>query len=145
MKGNNKNLDRYDDIIDLPQHEPKFHPRMSILNRAAQFSPFAALTGYDDVILESARLTDKRIELDESVKTILDNKLNTLQENINNEPKLTVTYFQEDEIKEGGAYVTMSGAMKKIDYYERTLLMQDGTRIRIDDIINIEIGDGDIL
>lgn len=137
MKYNPKDINRYDDIINLPHHVSKTRPPMSIINRAAQFSPFAALTGYDDAIEETARLTDMRVELDEAAKTILDKKLRIIQEHLNSQPEVTITYFRQDEKKEGGTYVSVSGTVKKIDGYKRTLLMQDGISIKNDDIISI--------
>lgn len=137
MKDDIKDIHRYDDIINLPHHVSKSHPPMSTLNRAAQFSPFAALTGYEDAIEETARLTGKRIDLDESAKSRLDEKLRIVQEQLNIEPEITITYFQPDDKKSGGAYVSICGIVKRIDYYERTVIMQDGTRIEIEEIINI--------
>lgn len=137
MKDNVKDTKQYDDIIHLPHHVSSTHPQMSILDRAAQFSAFAALTGYDGAIKETARLTQERIELDEIAKAILDEKVRIIQDRISEEPELAITYFQPDEKKAGGAYITKKGALKKIDRYERTLLMQDGTRIIIEDILDI--------
>ena len=137
MSGNNNDIRRYDDIINLPHHISKNHPQMDTLNRAAQFSPFAALTGYDDAIEETARLTDRRIDLDEVSKAILDEKLRIIMEQLGNKPEIEITYFQPDEKKSGGAYVSVSGIVKKIDYYKRLVLLQDGTRIKIEDISNI--------
>lgn len=131
----------YDDIINLPRPEP-IRSRMPIQNRAAQFMPFAALTGYDETIEETARLTDDRIELDEYIKARLDKKLDILKEQIGNEPEITVTYFKRDETKPGGAYVSVHGTARKIDYNSRIIIMRDGTRIPINDIINIT---GDIV
>lgn len=136
MKGDNNDIHRYDDIISLPHHISKNHPQMDTLNRAAQFSPFAALTGYDDAIEETARITDRRKNLDEASKAILDEKLRIIQEQLGNQPEITITYYQPDEKKDGGAYVSISGIVKKIDYYERTVVMQDGARIEIDEIIS---------
>lgn len=137
MKDGFSDMNRYDDIIDLPRPISKKHPQMDILNRAAQFSSFAALAGYDDAIEETARLTDKRIDLDEVAKNILDEKLRIIEEQLRNQPKITITYFQPDEKKDGGAYVSISGIVKKIDYYKRAVLMEDGKRIEIDEINNI--------
>lgn len=137
MKDNINDENRYDDIINLPRHELKTRPLMSRLNRAAQFSPFAALTGYDEAVKETARLTDKRVDLDETVKARLDEKLRLIQEQLSSEPEITVTYFQPDEKKAGGSYVTISGIVKKIDYYERAVIMKDRTRIEIDEIADI--------
>ncbi|TAH74706.1 MAG: hypothetical protein EWM47_01820 [Anaerolineaceae bacterium] len=138
MKDDIKDIHRYDDIINLPHHVSKSRPHMSTLDRAAQFSPFAALTGYEGAIKETARLTDKRIELDEATKSVLDEKLRIVNEQISNKPEITITYFQPDEKKAGGAYVSTTGIMKKIDSYERTIVMQDGTGIAIEEIISIE-------
>lgn len=128
----------YDDIIHLPHHVSKKHPQMSISDRAAQFAPFAALTGHGAAIKETARLTDARIELDENAKTILDEKLRIIQETLDERPEITVTYFQPDEKKAGGRYVSATGIVKKIDLYRRSVLMEDGRWIPILDIFEIE-------
>ena len=128
---------RYDDIINLPHHISESRPPMSRLNRAAQFSPFAALTGYDGAIKETARLTDKRIELVEAAKSVLDEKLRIIQEQLSSQPEIEITYFQPDEKKAGGVYVSTFGIIKKIDNYKGTILMQDETRIDIEEIISI--------
>jgi len=128
---------RYDDIINLPHHISKSRPAMSRLNRAAQFSPFAALTGYDGAIKETARLTDKKVDLDETAKTVLDEKLGIIQEQLSSCPEIEITYFQHDEKKAGGAYVSTFAIVKKIDNYEKTIVMEDGTRIDIEEIISI--------
>lgn len=137
MKDESSNANSYNDIINLPHHVSKYHPPMSRLDRAAQFSPFAALTGFDDSINETARLTNKKMVLDETTKTILDVKLEILHEQLNSHPKIEITYFQPDEKKSGGEYVTVIGIVRKIDRYERTVTMQDGIRIPIEDIIEI--------
>lgn len=128
----------YDDIIDLPYPVSGTRPRMSIANRAAQFSAFAALTGYDAAISETARLTSERIELDEGDIAILDGKLSILKDMIADHPDIAVTYFQADKKKAGGSYVTVSGAVKKIDDYEGAIVLMDGKKITIEDIIGIE-------
>ncbi len=128
----------YDDIINLPHHTSKTRMQMSLHDRAAQFSPFAALTGHDAAIKETARLTDRRIELDEDIKIELNKKLQIVTENLNIKPEITVLYFQSDERKTGGAYVTLTGCVKKIDVYERIVIMADGTVIAIDDILDME-------
>lgn len=137
MKENFNCTHEYDDIINLPRHVSTLHPPMRIIDRAAQFSSFAALTGYDLAIKETARMTEKRIDLDEHAKVVLDEKLRIIQEQINHEPEITITYFQPDEKKLGGAYVSISGIVKKIDGYKKTVLMKDGTRISIKEIIDI--------
>lgn len=137
MKDEINDVHRYDDIINLPHHVSSSHPHMPIHDRAAQFSPFAALTGYDGAIKEAARLTDMRMELDEAAKNELDEKLRIVLEQLSDKPEITITYFQPDEKKTGGAYVSTSGVVKRIDGYKRNVVMQDGTRIAIEDIINI--------
>lgn len=131
----------YDDIIHLPPPVSKKHPQMSRENRAAQFSPFAALTGHGAAIKETARLTDARIELSENTAAELDRRLDLLNTHIQQHPNISVTYFQPDVRKEGGSYVTVTGAVKKIDAYERVLLIMDGTKIAISDILTM---DGDL-
>ena len=128
----------YDDIIGLPHHVSTKHPQMSIGNRAAQFSPFAALTGHDDAVKETARLTDERIELGESMIAELDIKLHILADAIADQPGVSVTYFRPDDKKTGGAYVTAAGALKKIDEYERALVFVDGRKIPIADVLDME-------
>lgn len=128
----------YDDIINLPHHVSTTRPQMAILKRAAQFSPFAALTGYDAAIRETARLTDQRIELGESDIAALDMKLRLLADRIGEHPEATFTYFLPDEKKEGGAYVTASGHIKKIDDFEGAVVLMDGEIIRIEDVLDIQ-------
>jgi len=134
----------YDDILHLPHHVSEKHPPMSRLDRAAQFSPFAALTGYEAAVEETARLTDQRIELDEGEKAAIDQRLTLVQERLPDPIKVTITYFVPDRKKVGGAYVNVSGTVKKIDDYERTVVLSDGTNIPINDILCIdgEIFDG---
>ena len=133
---------RYDDIIDLPHHRSATRPHMPLTDRAAQFSPFAALTGYEAVITETARLTDRRIELDEDEKAAITQKLQTVLEHIRERPEITVTWFRPDGKKEGGAYVTATGRVKRIDEYDHAILMTNGTRIPICDVAAIESGEG---
>ena len=128
----------YDDIINLPHHVSMTHPHMSAVDRAAQFSPFAALTGYDAAVKETARLTDARIELDESTKDALNDKLQIIADRLKEHPEIAITYFQPDAKKNGGAYVAAAGPVKKIDEYERVVVMTDGTVISIDEIISID-------
>ena len=130
-------MGEYDDIINLPHHVSRKHPQMSIHDRAAQFAPFAALTGHGEAIAETARLTDRKIELDDYEKMKLDEKLLILQEHIMEMPEISVTYFCPDEKKEGGKYVTITKALRKINDMERTLLMEDGMQIRIEDILEV--------
>lgn len=126
----------YDDIINLPHPSSAKHPRMPMSDRAAQFSPFAALTGHGAAIEETARLTDRRIELTEEEKTVLDEKLRLLLETGG---EGMITYFLPDERKDGGAYVTKLGTIKKIDPLEGRVILTDHTPIHIEDILEIEI------
>lgn len=132
---NNKN---YDDIINLPNPTSKNHPRMSLYDRAAQFSPFAALTGHDDAIRETARLTDERMEQNEDTLNRLNERLNIIKNNIGEKEAVSITYFVPDDRKSGGAYVTHSGFVKRIDEYEHTIIMTDKTKIPIEHISGIE-------
>lgn len=129
---------KYDDIIHLTRPVSATHPRMAAIDRAAQFSPFAALTGYESAIKETARLTDERIELDEATKIALSDRLQIITERVEEHPEITITYFQPDAKKNGGAYITAVGTVKKIDEYERIVVMTDGTVIPIDEIISID-------
>ena len=128
-------MTEYDDIIDLPRPKSKHEP-MPMSDRAAQFSPFAALTGYGDAIDETARLTDHRIELSEEERTELDYKqqyLSTLDS-----PMVTVTYFVPDSRKSGGAYVTHTGVLKRVDEVERMVVFKDGLRVPLDEVMDIK-------
>lgn len=127
----------YDDIIGLSRPVSKNHPPMALLDRAAQFSPFAALTGHEEAIAETARLTQPEIELDESRKTVLNVRLRELIQRPENTSEVCITYFQKDRHKEGGAYLTVSGRIKKINEYEKLLLMEDGTKIPLEEIYDI--------
>ena len=130
-------MGKYDDIIDMSRHVSKKHPHMSIYDRAAQFSPFAALTGHDAAVHEKARITERRRELDESEKVLLDEELHIL---INSEePAAEITYFQPDLLKEGGAYIVKRGSIRKFDDYRHVIVMEDMTEIRTDDIVSIKI------
>lgn len=135
--GNTSNQ-QYNDIIDLPHHISTTRPRMSMLDRAAQFSPFAALTGYDAAIKETGRLTGQRIELTEECRAVLDRKQQVLLENLTEHPEVSVTYFVPDERKSGGTYVTVAGRVKKVDEYQRLLLLTDGTRIPLTEVLELE-------
>lgn len=128
----------YDDMIHLPHHISTKHPHMAVSDRAAQFSPFAALTGHDAAIKETARLTDERVAIDEYMKDVLNNKLRIILDRIKEHPQIAITYFQPDEKKNGGSYVTTSGTVKKINEYERIVFMTDDTEIPIDEISSID-------
>lgn len=129
---------RYDNIITLPRHVSLRHSPMSNFDRAAQFSPFAALTGYEAVIAESARLTDAQIELDEGGKALLDEKLQVLLAHLQEKPKVTLKVFCPDDYKSGGAYETVWGHIKKIDPVARCLVLTEGAVIPIDRIYGID-------
>lgn len=129
---------RYDDIIHLPHHVSETHPQMSLYDRAAQFMPFRALTGYEDDILETTRLTDERIELDAERIELLDGKLRFLEAHLSESPTVSVTYFRSDERKAGGAYLLTTDIVKKIDTVDGVVVMRNGARIRIIDIFAIE-------
>ena len=128
---------RYDEIINLPHHISKTRPQMSMSDRAAQFAPFAALTGYDSAIKETGRLTDERIELDEEALTALDRKYQLLMDTLDDAPEVTIIYFQPDERKAGGQYVSATGTVKKVDTFGRRILLQDGTRIPLDSVYDL--------
>ena len=127
----------YDDILHLPHPTSKRHPRMPIADRAAQFSPFAALTGHKAAIEETARVTDRRIELDEDAKEQLDQTLQLLLERIDEQPEITVTWFSPDKKKAGGQYHTATGKLKRIDTLESRLILTDGTQIPLEDLLEI--------
>ncbi len=130
--------EKYDDILHLPHPVSEKHPRMPMLDRAAQFSPFAALTGYEEAIYETGRLTEEKAELDEEEKAILDRKLRLLLEKLDEKPPLTVTHFVPDEKKSGGRYVTKTGNLKKFHLLEKWMLLTDGTKIPLENVKNVE-------
>ena len=131
-------MSNYDDIINHPHHQSSTRPHMSPYDRAAQFSPFAALTGYEESVVETARLTNERIDLTDDAIEIINNKLRYLEDNIANRPKINVTYFVPDELKEGGEYVTVEKSIKKIDTYENILVFEDNSKVCITDILDLE-------
>ena len=128
---------KYDDIINLPHHVSKTRPRMSLEQRSAQFAPFSALTGYEEEISETGRLTTDRIELNEEAKQLLDRTLQAIANKISTQPAVTIKYFVPDTKKDGGAYITVSGNIKKIDKYKNIIVLTDKTEIPIKEIINI--------
>ena len=138
MNRNRNSIQDYEDILHLPHHVSDTHPHMLVGDRAAQFSPFAALTGYDAAVLETARLTQERAELDESQKAVLNGKLLFIRDRLKEKPVVEITYFKEDEWKEGGCYLTVTGVVKKIDLYGSFLMLEDGTGIPIDEIFEIK-------
>lgn len=128
---------KYDDIINLPHHVSRTHSPIDMMERAAQFSPFAALTGYEDAAKETRRLTQPRIELDESEKEVLDQQLHKLEAAFPETPSAAFTYFIPDVRKEGGTYRTVSGKIRKIDPYRQMIILESGEQIPIEEIINI--------
>ena len=127
----------YDDIINLSHHVSAKHPQMSLYARSAQFAPFAALTGYEDAIRETARETDQRIELDEEAKSMLDSKLQILVENIKQKPEVSFTYFIPDIRKSGGSYINVTWIVSKVNTYNQCIYLVDNTEIPINEIIEI--------
>lgn len=132
-------MGKYDDIIDLPHHISATRPRMPMIDRAAQFMPFRALTGYEDAVHETARLTEERVELTEDEKAVLDGKLQRLTDRLDSHPQVTLTWFQPDKKKAGGAYITTTGQLKKIDDFAGVLILLSGERIFIEDILDIQL------
>ena len=128
----------YDDILNLPHPTSENHPQMSVRERAAQFSPFAALTGHAAAIAETARLTDRKLELVEDAKAELDRRQAILQARIRERPEVTVTWFRPDGRKAGGAYVTTAGRLKKLDEILSALVLTDGTEIPLDDVFRLD-------
>lgn len=120
---------KYDDMINLPHHQSEKHAHMDLIDRAAQFSPFAALTGFEDAILETGRITDSRIELEEDEKERLDIHFRKLRECLKEQPLVEICYFEADIFKEGGSYVTSTKRVKRIDENARKIVLVDGTSI----------------
>jgi len=131
-------IGKYDDIIDLPHHVSPTRPQMSMMDRAAQFSPFAALTGHEEAIAETGRLTDEKIELNEEALSILNTKFQMLIDRLNDKPKVIFTYFQPDERKDGGAFLPIEGIVKKVDVFERLVILQEGTKLQMDNVLDID-------
>lgn len=131
-------MNNYEDIINLPHHVSTKRPQMPLKDRAAQFAPFAALTGHDEVIKETARLTDERIELDENALAILNEKIQIILDNLDMESVVTATYFKPDNKKSGGAYIDHTGVVKRIDNLEKTIIFTDKKSIPIKDILEIK-------
>ena len=128
----------YSDIINMPHHVSKNRPQMSMHDRAAQFAPFAALTGYDDAVKETARLTDRKTELLDEQVAILNEKILLLIEKIKDNPEISIIHFVPDQKKEGGTYKTIHGIVKKIDEFNKLIIMNDGKRINMESILDIE-------
>ena len=131
-------MSEYDSIINLPHYELKYHKRMSIDNRAAQFSAYDALTGYSELVKETARLTKSKKELSEDNKNDIDSKLRIIKKYINEKPKITVVYFKKDIRKTGGNYLEYTNIVKRIDDIEKVIIFMDKTKIKIENIIDIK-------
>ena len=142
MSGYYKDEHIYDDIINLPHYQSKKRAHMSLEDRAAQFASFAALTGHEEAIEETARLTEKKIVLDEVAKEAISMKLFEISRNLDKKWNVSITYFKPDRFKEGGAYLTDIGVVKKIDEVEKIIVMDNGMRIEIEGIIGVEIDKG---
>ena len=134
-------MGKYDDIIDLPRHVSQTHAQMPLLSRAAQFSSFAALTGFDAAVSEAARLTETRVELDRDALDALDGTIRALSEAsaAGGAPEAEFRFFVPDERKDGGRYETLRGAVEKVDAYERRIVLSDGRRLSLEDIVSIEL------
>ena len=128
----------YEDIVNLPRPVSKKHPQPTMAERGARFAPFAAITDYEEMVLEEARETEERIVLDENALSLLNEKLNILQEFPDKAPKIKVTYFVPDKKKSGGAYVTVKGTAGRLDPYKRLLIMSDEKKIPIENIYELE-------
>lgn len=132
-------IENYDDIINLPHHVSKVHPQMSMMNRAAQFAPFAALTGHSAAIEETARLTDEQHELADEDSEALNQKMAYLREIINEHPTITITYFEPDKKKAGGKYKSIEGQLQNIDDYTQTIILKSGVSVPFASILDIQI------
>lgn len=135
-------MNNYEDIINLPHPVSKTHPQMPVEDRAAQFAPFAALTGYDAAIQETGRLTEDQIVLDENERAALDRKLKEILQSGSSNPKVRIRYFQKDMRKTGGAYMTMEKEVKRLDAYGKALVFTDGTSVLLENILELEQPDG---
>ena len=131
-------MNNYDDIINMPHHVSKIRKPMSLQNRSAQFAPFSALTGYDEKVREVAMETSKKIELDDGIKLMLNEKLCLIKNDIKLRPKVTITYFVKDEKKSGGCYKTITGNVRVIDEIYKRIILIDNTIISFDSIVSIE-------
>ena len=127
----------YDDIIRLPHHISQNHPQMPLRDRVAQFAPFAALTGYEAAVGETARLTAERRELDAQEAEELNRRLVAIIARLPDRPEATIEYFVPDDRKAGGAFVSVTGRVRHISVPERTLVMEDGTVIPLDDVVSV--------
>ena len=136
-----KNSGRYSDIIDLPHHQSIYRPHMTVYNRAAQFAPYAALKGFEELVEETARTTQKFIEPDEGIKEEINRKLRYLADNAEKDLLVTLTYFQKDSRKDGGAYINHTGIPLKIKEFEKEIIFDDGFSVSIDSILTLELSE----
>ena len=132
-------MGKYDDILNMPHHVSSTRPHMSMHDRAAQFSPFATLVGYDDAVKETSRLTNEKLELTADKITDLNQKIAFLIENADERPEITIEYFIPDEKKTGGKYVTLSGNFRRIDEYNQNMVFVSGEEIPLNDIFEIKL------
>ena len=139
MSGYYKDEHCYDDIIDLPHHQSKIRMHMSLHDRAAQFAPFSALSGYDDAIEETERLTDERIALDEAQVEKINEKLSYIAAHLSERITVSITYFKPDHKKSGGVYLTDIGVVKKVDEINHALTMESGMQIHMEQIMDIDM------
>lgn len=139
LNNNPNDMRAYEDIINLPHHQSSKHPHMSMIDRASQFSSFAALTGHSEAIKETGRLVDKRMDLSNDIISRLDEQLQLLLSKMDEGPTVVLTYFVPDEKKSGGKYITVTGDLKKIDEYDKMIILEDETKIPINEIIEITI------
>jgi len=128
----------YEDIVNLPRPISRKHPQPTMSERAARFAPFAAITDYEEMVLEEARVTEERVALDENALTLLNKKLNVLQEFSDRTPVIKVTYFEPDKKKSGGSYMTVTETVKRVDPYKKLLVLNGGKKIPIEDIFRLE-------
>ena len=135
-----EHMHKYDDIIELPRHVSTRHPRMSVADRAAQFSPFAALTGYEEIVREAARRTEEKAILTPDEEELINETLLLLQEGMaqGRRMSVSVTYFIADTKKEGGVYRRVTGGLKKIDRVHKEIILEDGCQIPLEDIVELE-------
>jgi len=131
-------MNKYQDIMNLPSYISKKYPRMTMNNRAAQFMPFAALTGYEDAVIEAGRLTSRKLELSEDEQDIINRKIQVIKEKIEKKIKVKITYFIEDKYKVGGEYQNIENFVKRIDETNQIMIMDDKTKILMNSIIDIE-------
>lgn len=131
-------MNNYEDIINLPHHESKTREQMSLYNRAAQFAPYSALTGYEDQVKETARLTDKKIDLDDGLKLILNKKISILNEHLKEKHEIEITYFLKDNYKDGGKYITFKGIIRRIDEVNKIIYFLDRSKLNFEDIFQIK-------